>query len=89
MISKYVESASSFSGEIDHLIWLVTLIVGFWFFLAEAVFLYLIVRYTAQDGVKAQYIAGEDPKEKRWVAWPHYLTLGFDVWIIIAAIQVW
>lgn len=89
MISKYVESAASFSGEIDHLIWLIALIVGFWFLLAEGVFFYLIIRYTAQDGVKAKYIAGEDPKEKRWVAWPHYLTLGFDVWIIIAAIQVW
>lgn len=89
MISKYVESASSFSGDIDSLIWLVTIIVGFWFFLAEGILLYLIVRYTAQDGVKGKYIAGEDPKEKRWVAWPHYLTLGFDVWIIVAAIQVW
>lgn len=89
MISKYVESASSFSGDIDHLIWLVTAIVGFWFLLAEGVFFYLIVRYTAQEGVKAQYVAGEDPKEKRWVAWPHYLTLAFDVWIIIVAVQVW
>ena len=24
----------------------------------------------------------------RWVAWPHYLTLAFDVWIIIAAVRV-
>lgn len=89
MISKYVESASSFAGDIDHLIWLVTVIVGFWFFLAEGVLFYFILRYTAQDGVKGQYITGEDPKQKRWVAWPHYLTLLFDVWIIIAAITVW
>ena len=65
MISKYVPSVSSFSNDIDSLIWLVTVIVGFWFFLAEGVLFYLIIRYTAQDGVKAQYIAGEDPKEKR------------------------
>lgn len=89
MISKYVESASTFSGDIDHLIWLVTVIVGFWFFLAEGVLFYFILRYTAQDGVKGQYITGEDPRQKRWVAWPHYLTLLFDVWIIIAAITVW
>ena len=54
MISKYIESASSFSGEIDHLIWLVTLIVMPWFFLAEGVLLYLIVRYTAMDGVRSE-----------------------------------
>lgn len=89
MLSKYVESASSYSGDIDSLIWLITAIVGFWFLLAETVLFYLILRYSARDGVKAQYITGEDPKQKRWVAWPHYLTLAFDVWIIIAAIRVW
>lgn len=89
MISKYVDSISTFSGDIDSLILTVTAIVGFWFLLAEGVLFYLILRYTAQDGVRAQYIEGIDPKEKRWVAWPHYLTLIFDVWIIIIAIRVW
>jgi cytochrome c oxidase subunit 2 len=89
MIEQYLPSGSSFSGDIDHLIWLVTAIVGFWFLLAEGIFFYLVIRYGAQEGVKAQYVAGEDPKEKRWVAIPHYLTLAFDVWIIIAAIRVW
>lgn len=89
MISKYVESASVFSNDIDSLILMITAIVGFWFLLAEFVLFYLILRYAAQDGVRAQYIEGIDPKEKRWVAWPHYLTLIFDVWIIIMAIRVW
>jgi cytochrome c oxidase subunit 2 len=89
MISKYVESASSFAGDIDHLIWLIAAIVGFWFLLAEGIFFYFIFRYTAQEGVRGQYVAGEDPKEKRWVAIPHYLTLAFDVWIMIAALSVW
>jgi cytochrome c oxidase subunit II len=89
MISKYVESASTFSGDIDNLIWIITAIVGFWFLLSEAVFFYFIIRYTAQDGVRAQYVAGEDPKEKRWVTIPHYVTLAFDVFIIISAIRVW
>jgi len=89
MISKYVESISTYSGDIDSLILTVTAIVGFWFLLAEGVLFYLILRYSAQEGVRAQYIEGVDPKEKRWVAWPHYLTLIFDVWIIIIAIRVW
>ena len=37
MIDTYVPSGSSFSGDIDHLIFLVTAITGFWFLLAEAV----------------------------------------------------
>lgn len=89
MISKYVESASTFSGDIDALILLITAVVGFWFLLAEGVFFWLIIRFTAQEGVKAKYVAGEDPKEKRWVSLPHYATLIFDVMIIIAAIRVW
>ncbi|PZR13221.1 MAG: cytochrome C oxidase subunit II [Archangium gephyra] len=89
MIDKYVESASTFSGDIDHLILIVTGIVGFWWLLAEAVFFYFIVRYTAQEGVRAKYVAGEDAKEKRWVAIPHYATLVFDVFIIVSAIRVW
>ena len=89
MIDKYVPSASSFSGDIDGVIWLITAITGFWWLLAEGVFFYFIIRYTAQDGVKAQYVGGEDPKEKRFVSIPHYATLAFDIWIIITAIGVW
>ena len=33
MIEYYLQQASSFAGEVDALILLVTVIVGFWFFL--------------------------------------------------------
>jgi cytochrome c oxidase subunit II len=89
MISRYLESASSYSGDIDELILWILLITGFWFLLAEGLFIGLIVKYTARDGVRAKYVSGEDPKEKRWVAWPHYATLVFDVIILVAAIRVW
>lgn len=89
MISHYLESASSFSGDIDGLILMITLIVGFWFLVAEGVLFYLILKYQAKEGVQAQYIAGESSKEKKWVSIPHYATLIFDVAIIIAAINVW
>ena len=89
MIGKYLESASSYAGDIDNLVYWILLIVGFWFLLAEGVFIGLIIKYTAQEGVKAQYVSGEDPKEKRWVTLPHYATLIFDVIILVAAIRVW
>jgi cytochrome c oxidase subunit 2 len=89
MISRYLESASSYAGDIDDLILWVTLIVGFWFLLAQGIFIGLILKFTAKPGVKAKYVSGEDPKEKRWVAWPHYATLIFDVIILVAAIRVW
>ncbi len=89
MISKYVEQAGSFAGDIDGLILMILAIVGFWFILAEVVFIGLILKFKAKDGVKAQYITGELAKEKRWVAIPHYATLIFDVMIIISALRVW
>ena len=89
MISKYVESASSFAPDVDALVLTIALIVGFWGFLAEAVLLGLIFRFSAKEGVKAMYLSGEREKEKRWVSLPHYATLFFDVLIIVGALRVW
>lgn len=89
MLEHYLESASTYARDIDDLILLVTAITGFWFFAAQAVFIGFCVKFAKQEGVKAQYIAGEDPKEKRWVAYPHYAILVFDVLIIVMAVRVW
>ena len=89
MIEQYVESASTFAGDIDGVILLILAIVGFWFLLAQAVFFGLIFKFMAKPGVKAQYISGEKAHEKRWVAIPHYATLVFDVIIVVMAVKVW
>lgn len=89
MIDQYVESASTFAGDIDGVILWILAIVGFWFLLAQAVFFGLIFKFMAKPGVKAQYISGEKSHEKRWVAIPHYATLVFDVIIVVMAVKVW
>lgn len=89
MLERYVPSASSYAGDIDGLILLILVIVGFWFILAEVVLFGLIFKFSAKRNKKAAYIAGEEPREKRWVSWPHYATLVFDVLIIVAALRVW
>lgn len=89
MISQYVESAATFAQDIDNVILLITLVVGFWFLLAQVLFFGFILKFRAQDGKKALYISGEKKSEKRWVSIPHYATLFFDVLIIIFAIRVW
>jgi cytochrome c oxidase subunit 2 len=89
MIDQYVESASSYAGEIDNVIWVILLIVGFWFLLAEFVLFGLVLKFLAKPGEKAQYVSGEKPQEKRWVTIPHNITLVFDVAIIVLAIRVW
>ena len=82
-------SASSFSGEIDGLFWLIAIIVGLWFLAAEGVFFWLIVRFRARPGVPAQYVTGKEKHLKRWINVPHTLVIVCDLLIIVAAIRVW
>jgi cytochrome c oxidase subunit II len=89
MIEHYIEQASTYAADIDGLVLLVGLLVGFWFVLVEVIFFGLIVSYRKRPGVKAQYISGEEKNEKRWIAVPHELVLLCDVVIIIAAVRVW
>ncbi len=89
MIERYLESASSYAGDIDGLIVLVTVLVGFWLILSEAVFFGFILRYRRKEGVKADYITGEEKELSRWVHGPHYLIIVCDIFIIYGAVQVW
>jgi len=81
--------ASSFSGDIDGLFWLITIIVGAWFIAAEAMFFWLIWRYRARAGVPSEYVTGKEKHLKRWINIPHGLVLLFDIIIIVAAVRVW
>ncbi len=90
MIENWVPAASSYAADIDFVFDLIFwTVIAFWFVLVELVFVWLIVRFRKRDGVKAQYITGELQSEKRWVAYPHYLVLVFDVVILFFAIKVW
>jgi cytochrome c oxidase subunit 2 len=89
MIERYIEQASTYAADIDGLVLLIGLLVGFWFVLVEVIFFGLIVAYRKRPGVRAEYISGEEKHEKRWIAIPHELVLLCDVVIIIAAVRVW
>jgi cytochrome c oxidase subunit 2 len=89
MLPWHLPQASSYATDVDQLIWLIAVIVGVFFLAAEVIFFYLIFRYRARAGVRGQYVAGEDKSEKRWVSWPHYAVLVFDVVILLAALRVW
>jgi cytochrome c oxidase subunit 2 len=89
MIERFVQQASTYAGAIDGQIWLITVLVGFWFIVAEGVFFWLIFRFRAVDGKKSEYVTGEEKHQKRWITIPHYLVLVCDLFIIYGAIQVW
>jgi cytochrome c oxidase subunit 2 len=89
-MERLLQSASSFSGDVDWLVLLITILVGFWFVVAEVLLFSLIVRFRHREGVPAQDVTGRREKLiKRWVTIPHLLILACDVVIIIAAIRVW
>lgn len=89
MIERYLTQASTFAADIDFVINLVGWLVGFWGLLTAAVFFYLIFRFRRKAGVAAQYVTGEEKEQKRFVSIPHYLIMVCDIFIIVAAIQVW
>ncbi len=89
MIERYLVQGSTYAAEIDGIIWLVGVLVGFWFLVAEGVFLWLILKFRARDGKRAEYITGEEKKQMRFISWPHYLVLVCDVFIVVGAVRVW
>jgi cytochrome c oxidase subunit 2 len=89
VLNQLLNTASSFAGDIDKLVFLITVCVGFWFILAEVVFFWLIFRFSEREGVRGQYVAGETWNETKWISIPHYIILAFDVLIVIAAVRVW
>ena len=89
MPHTFLDSASSYSGQVDQLVWIVTVLVGFWFLVAEGMLFWLMFRFRAREGVRSQYITGKEKHLKRWINWPHTLILVCDVVIVAAAIRVW
>lgn len=89
MISWLLPQASSFASTIDGLVLLIAVIVGFWLIIAEVVLFGFICKYRARDGIRGQYVSGEDRSQKKWVSYPHYAVVVFDIIIIVAALRVW
>ncbi len=89
MVERYILQASTFAADIDSVINLIGWLVLFWGGLTAAVFFYLLFRFRKKDGVGAEYITGEEKEQKRFISIPHYLIMFCDIFIIVAAIQVW
>ena len=83
------QQASTYAGDIDWLFALVTVVVGFWFILSEAMFFWLLYRWRQRPGVKALYVTGKEKNLKQWVNIPHILIIICDIFLIYFAVQVW
>jgi cytochrome c oxidase subunit 2 len=89
VIERFVQQASTYASSIDNQIWLITLLVGFWFILAEGVFFLFIFKFRRVEGRRSQYITGEEKHQRHWINVPHQLVLVCDIIILAGAIHVW
>ena len=81
--------ASSYAGDIDGLMMLITVIVGVWLIVAEVVLLFFIVRFRRRAGQRAAYLPGNTKKAMAWVLVPVALVLICDFAIEAASAPVW
>ncbi len=89
MLERLILSGSSYAPDIDYLFRLITILVGFWFVVAQLVFFYFIFRYRRKPGVRAQYVTGETRGQFAWVLVPLILVVACDGWIDVATARVW
>jgi cytochrome c oxidase subunit 2 len=88
-MDRFLVQASSYAADIDGLILLVGVLVGFWFIACEGIFFWLIWKFRARPGVKSEYWEGHEKKIARWITIPHLLVLVCDIFIVIGSVQVW
>jgi cytochrome c oxidase subunit 2 len=81
--------ASTYSGTIDHMLLVITVVVGFWFLLAEGVLFYFTARYLRKDGRPTSYITGENSNRMLWITVPVILIVLCDIGLNIADTVVW
>jgi cytochrome c oxidase subunit 2 len=84
-----IPSISTYSGDIDFLILLVTVLTGVFFFLAEGMLFWLVWKFRAKPNQKSRYVTGDEKDLKKWIERPHYIILACDVAIIFFAVRVW
>lgn len=89
MLERFATGASTYAPSIDHLIFLIGVLVGFWFLVAEVALFWLMAKYRRKEGHPSQYITGEEKHLTRWVTVPHFLVIICDLIIIVPAILVW
>jgi cytochrome c oxidase subunit 2 len=80
---------SSFANQIDDLGFLITVLVGIGFLIAQGVLLYSVLFYRAKKGQKAAYILGDKWAQLKWVLIPVILVFIGDIFVDIKTTSVW
>lgn len=89
MIEAFILEGSTYAGKIDFLINMIGWMVGFWFFLCQGIFFYLIIANRAKPGVNAGYVTGDEKFPKNLISYAHWGVLICDVFILWFAVSTW
>lgn len=82
-------AGSTYAADIDFVIAIIAVLVGFWFFATLGMFFWLLWRFRERPGVKARYVTGDEKDLGRWVSWPHIAILICDIVIVVFAVRIW
>jgi len=83
------EAITTYGKDIDFLVALIAVIVGFFWIICEGLFFWLIWKFRARDGHDTKYVPGETKEEKKWISRAHVLILLCDIVIVVFAVKVW
>ena len=89
MLSWFPENISTYGHQIDHIFWLIYVIVGVWFLIAEGVLIGFLIRYRRRPGQGAVYEKGDTKAKLAWILVPVSLVFMFDIGIDFAQGPVW
>jgi cytochrome c oxidase subunit 2 len=81
--------ASSYAGDIDGIMILISVIVGVWLVIAEVCLIHFTLRFRRRDGERAAYLPGNTGRTMAWVLVPVGLVLACDFVIEAASGPVW
>jgi cytochrome c oxidase subunit 2 len=83
------EAITQYGKDIDFLIAVIAVIVGFFWIVCEGLLFYFVWRFRARPGHQTSYVTGEDKEDTKWINRAHVLILVCDVIIVIFAVKVW
>ena len=83
------QNVSTFGGQIDHVVYLILYIVGFFFILAEGLLIYFAVSSRRKGPRQAHYNRGDTPREAAWILIPALVILVLDLGIDAAGNRAW
>ena len=88
MWDYFPSAASSYAGDIDNAIKLVTYIVAAWTAVAYLIFFYFLIAFRRRKGVRTQNVTGNG-KAMLWILIPTFIIAIFDFGIDVINHDIW